>query len=295
METLQAKKTDKIYLYLLPGFIIYILAIVVPLFVCLAISLTNWKGGKSFHLIGLDNYIKLITDVNFWQAFIHNLEFIGILMISQIGIAFLMALFFQSKAIKFKELHRRVIFLPAVLAPMVVGMVWQLVYRNDIGLIASLLKVIGVEKNFPWLNSTSWVIPSICLTLTWQFVGQFVIIIMAGMQNISSEISEAAEIDGANKMQRAFYILFPLLKPTISICMLICISGCMKMFDIVFIMSGGGPGKASMVTALYSYNLAFESHKLGYASATAIGMTILSLLLVLLFQWILGDNKHERE
>ncbi len=293
MNKLREKNPFKIYKYLIPGLLIYLFAMVVPLFVCLGISFTSWKGGKKIDFIGINNYIKLLEDKKFWEAFLHNLEFIVILIISQIGIAFIMALFYQSKVIKWKEFHRKIIFLPAVLAPMVVGLVWQLVYRSDIGLISSLFQAIGMEGNFPWLNDKAWVIPSICITLTWQFVGQFVIIIMAGMQNVGGEVIEAAEIDGASKLQKALYVTFPLLKPTISICMLICISGCMKMFDIIFIMSGGGPGSSSMVTALYSYNVAFKSQKLGYASTTAIGMTILSLILVIISRRLLGGTKDE--
>lgn len=293
MKRLKQEKTSTIYKYLIPGFAIYCFAIIVPLIVCLVISLTNWRGGKNMDFVGLENYQRLIHDDNFWSAFKNNIEFILILIVTQIGIAFIFSLFFQSKRIYQKEFHRRIIFLPAVLSAMVVGMIWQIVYRNDIGLISSLLQKFGFDGNLPWLNDVHWVIPSICLTLTWQFVGQFVIIIMSGMQNVDASLMEAAQIDGANPIQRALYIVFPLLKPTISVCFIICISGCMKMFDIIYIMSGGGPGKASMVTALYSYNLAFKSQKIGYASTTAIGMTILSLLLIIVSRKLLGGNNDE--
>ena len=295
MNKMNENKLFNIYKYILPGFLIYLFAMVLPLLVCFGISLTNWKGGPKIKFIGADNYVRLFQDERFWEAFLNNLQFILILIVSQIGVAFVMALFYQHKTIRLKEFHRRVIFLPAVLAPLVVGMIWQLVYRYDIGLISSILQLFGLEGNLPWLNDENWVIPSICLTLTWQFVGQFVVIIMAGMQNVGSEVVEAAQIDGANAIQKAWYITFPLLKPTISVCLLICVSGCMKMFDIIFIMSNGGPGTSSMVTALYSYNLAFKSQKLGYASTTAIGMTVLALVLVLLSQKLLGGKADEEK
>lgn len=295
MNKMNENKLFNIYKYILPGFLIYLFAMVLPLLVCFGISLTSWKGGPKIKFIGADNYVRLFQDERFWEAFLNNLQFILILIVSQIGVAFVMALFYQHKAIRLKEFHRRVIFLPAVLAPLVVGMIWQLVYRYDIGLISSILQLFGLEGNLPWLNDENWVIPSICLTLTWQFVGQFVVIIMAGMQNVGSEVVEAAQIDGANAIQKAWYITFPLLKPTISVCLLICVSGCMKMFDIIFIMSNGGPGTSSMVTALYSYNLAFKSQKLGYASTTAIGMTVLALVLVLLSQKLLGGKADEEK
>lgn len=294
MNKFQEGKSLRVYKYIAPGLILYLTAMVVPLFICLGISFTNWRGGKKMDFVGNDNYIRLLQDKAFWGAFLNNLEIIAILIIAQIGLGFILALLYQSKKIRAREFHRRLIFLPAVLAPMVVGMLWQLVYRNDIGIISSVLQLLGMEGNLPWLNSTSWVIPSICLTLTWQYVGQFVIIIMSGMQNISVDVTEAAQIDGASRLQCALHITFPLLRPTIAVCLLICISGCMKLFDIIFIMSGGGPGRASMVTALYSYDVAFETQRIGYASATAIGMTVLSLGLIAVSTFILGGRKNEK-
>lgn len=291
MKRFQAKSTFSVYKYILPGLILFCVAVAVPLFSCLAISFTNWAGGSNFDFVGFDNYIQLVQDEDFWEAFLNNLQMIITLMISQIGIGFLLALFFQSKKVIVKEFHRRLIFLPAVLAPIVVGMLWQMVYRRDIGLISSFLQIFGFDGNLPWLDSIYWVIPSICLTLTWQFMGQYTIILMAGMQNVGTEIVEAAKIDGATSAQTARYIIFPLLKPTIAVCMLMCISGCMKMFDIIFIMSGGGPGTASMVTALYAYNIAFKSYKMGYASSVAIGMTLLSLGMILVSQLLLSGRK----
>lgn len=294
-KELKTHKVSSIYKFIIPSFIVYVVAIILPLFLCLGISLTNWRGGKKMDFIGLQNYILLLKDRTFWLAFLHNLEFILILMVTQIGFAFILSLLYQNKRIIGREFHRKAIFFPAILAPMVVGMLWQLVYRNDIGLIASLFKLFGKDGNIPWLSSKSLVIPSICITLTWQYIGQFMIIIMAGMQNIDESILEAAEIDGATSFNRARYIVFPLLKSTLAVCMIICISGCMKMFDIIFIMSGGGPGRASMVTALYSYDLAFKAQKISYASTTAIGMTVLSLALIIISRKVLGGKKNEND
>ncbi len=287
-------KNSIAYLFLLPGFLVYCFALIVPIFVAIVLGFFDWRGTTKYVFLGLDNYINLFTDEYFWNAFLHNLQFIGILLVSQIGLAFVVALFYQSKYVKLKELHRRVIYAPAVLSALVVGMIWSLVYRTDIGIFATIMKNLGLEELIiPWLDSPNLVIPAICLTLTWQFVGQFSIILTAGMQNISKDLIEAAEIDGANAIQRATRIVFPLLTPTVAVCATMCIAGCMKMFDIVLAMSGGGPGRSSMVTSLYTYELAFKSQKMGYASASAILMLVLSLILVMGSRKILlrGDKK----
>lgn len=280
--------------FILPSFIVFCFALIVPIGVAFRISLTGWRGGPEMTFTGLQNYILIMQDKVFWSAFLHNIQFIVTLMIFQIGLAFVVALIFQSRLIKFKELHRRVIFLPAILAPMVVGTVWSLVYRTDIGFIAAILNKLGLEEwILPWLDNAKLVIPAICITLVWQFIGQYSIILTAGMQNVGGEVIEAAEIDGANAIQKAIYITFPLLKPTISVCATMCIAGCMKMFDIIISMSGGGPGTASMVTAVYVYQLAFTSTRLGYASAAAIIMVILSLMMILIMRKVLNRGEED--
>ena len=281
-------KARTAYKFLLPGFIVYCFATIVPICLALGISLLDWRGGIKYKFVGIDNYINILQDKIFWSSYGHNIQFILTLLVTQVGIAFVVALVFQNKYIKIKEFHRRIIFLPVVMSPVVVGYLWKLIYRTDIGLIAGLFKAMGLEEYvIPWLDNMSLVIPAICLTLTWQYVGQFCIILTAGMQNVGQEIVEAAHIDGANSFQRARLIIWPLLKPTIAVCVTICISGCMKMFDIIYSMTGGGPGTSSMVTALYSYELAFSSQKMGYASSAAICMICLSLVMIVISRKIL--------
>ncbi len=281
-------KARKIYGYMMPGFLLFAFAIIVPVVICIYISLTNWRGGPVMDFIGLKNYEILIKDKKFWQSFLHNLQFIGILLISQIGLAFIFSIFIQNKTIKLKELHRRIIFLPAVLAPFVVGIMWQIVYNADYGLIAGVMKAIGLGNHLVrWLDNPDLVIFSISIVLTWQYVGQFVVIIMAGMQGINPSVLEAAEVDGASSFQRAIRVELPLLKNTLAVCVLICISGCMKMFELVYAITAGGPGTASQLTALYAFDTAFKVQKLGYSSAIAIGMIILSFALVAIYQTLM--------
>lgn len=282
-------KTGKIYAYIMPGFLLFAFAIIVPFFICVYISLTSWRGGPVMEFIGLQNYKTLLVDKLFWESFLHNLQFIGTLLISQIGLAFLFAMVIQSKLIKFKELQKKLIFLPSILAPFVIGLIWQIVYNADYGLIAGVMKVVGLGEHLvPWLDDPDLIIFSISIVLTWQYVGQFVIIILAGIQNINPSVIEAAQVDGANAIQNSLYIVLPQLKGTMSVLVMICISGVMKMFALVFAISGGGPGTASQITALYAFNTAFKVHKLGYSSAIAVGMVILSLALIVFFRSVMS-------
>jgi raffinose/stachyose/melibiose transport system permease protein len=287
-------KTATIYKYILPILIVYCIAIIIPIFVCFGISLTSWKGGRNIPFVGLKNYRNVIKDKVFWSSILNNLRLIINMIIGQIGIAFIFSLIYSGKHVHFKEAHRRIIFLPAVLAPVVVGMIWQLIYRQDIGILAMFFRKIGQEKFIlPWLDSPRLSLTAISITLVWKYVGQYVVIIMAGMQNIDKSVIEASSIDGAGTIKQALYVIFPMLKPTIMVLLVMVISGCMKMFDMVYIMTNGGPGTSSMVAVLYSYNQAFEVQKIGYGSATAIGVVIISLVLIILMRKVtsrMGNN-----
>lgn len=274
-------KTKTIYLYVLPFFLLFIIAFVIPLLMAFGISFTNWRGGNKIDFIALDNYIKLVKDETFWMSFLNNLKFMALMLVFQIGLAFVFAIVVQNKRVKFQGFHRRVIFLPSVLSLVVVAMIWQIVYNKDIGLISAIMEKIGMEDIVPlWLDDPKIVIYSLAIVLIWQFVGQYVIIMMAGFQNVDTSLMEAAKIDGASYSQTVRYVTLPLMKPTLSVCVTLCVSGCMKLFDTIYAMTGGGPGRSSTVTALYAYDVAFKTKQLSYASAVSIGMIILSVILI---------------
>lgn len=146
-------KTKTIYLYVLPFFLLFIIAFVIPLLMAFGISFTNWRGGNKIDFIALDNYIKLVKDETFWMSFLNNLKFMALMLVFQIGLAFVFAIVVQNKRVKFQGFHRRVIFLPSVLSSVVVAMIWQIVYNKDIGLISAIMEKIGMEDIVPlWLD-----------------------------------------------------------------------------------------------------------------------------------------------
>lgn len=285
-------KTPIIYMYLLPGLLMFIVAVIIPLLYSIGMSFTDWTGGDKFNFVGLKNYVKLIHDEIFWDSFKNNVIMIVFLLISQIGLAYIFALFIQNKFVKIQEFHRKVIFLPAILSPVLVGLIWKLVYNVDIGFIANIMKKAGAgDKLIYWLDDPKIALYSICIALTWQYVGQFSIILMAGMQNINQSIIEQAEIDGANSFQKSFFVIMPNLKSTFFVCIVLCISGCMKMFDIIYVMTGGGPGRATMVTALYAYNTGIKVQKYSYSAAISVGIIILSLILIVFARALTKEEK----
>ncbi|NGP45428.1 sugar ABC transporter permease [Bacillaceae bacterium SIJ1] len=277
----------KIYLYLLPGLAIYTFVVLIPLFMALRYSFYKWSGGPNLQFIGLDNFVTLMQDKVFWISFSNNLYIIVMSIIGQIGIAFLISVLLTRSWVKWRQFHRTVIFIPNVLAAVIIGFLWSMVYNQDYGLLNYLLKTVGLESWIsPWLDDPNIVMASVTVPIVWQFIGFYLIIFMSAMQNISEELYEAAKIDGASGWKQTWYITLPMLKGTIKVAIMLCIAGNMKIFDHIYVMTGGGPGYSSTVMSQYAYDVSFDRFELGYGSAVSIGMLILSLILILISQLI---------
>lgn len=286
-------KNAVIYGLLAPGLIIFIICCIMPLFVAVYNSFFDWNGGPERTFIGFENYAELVQDQAFWSAFMNNLTFIFWTVIGQIGIAFIIAMLLQSRILKFKNLHRTVIFFPVVLSAVVVGFLWRIMYNSEYGIVNTLMRGLGLERYIQlWLDNPDIVIGSLAIPKVWQFIGYYLIILLAAIQGIDQSVLEVAELDGATGWKKSWYIVMPLIKNTLMVTVMLCISGNMKTFDQIFVMTGGGPGTSSEVVALYAYNISMNRMRYGYGSTAAIGILILSLGLILLSR-IVGRKKEE--
>jgi raffinose/stachyose/melibiose transport system permease protein len=157
-----------------------------------------------------------------------------------------------------------------------------MLYDYNYGLFNTLLKLVGLDSAVkPWLSDTKLALALVSFPLIWKNIGYYLIILLSGLASIDSSILEMAEIDGANATQRLWYIVLPMLRNTLVVCLTLCISGNMKVFDHIYVMTGGGPGTATMVMALYAYENSFVRYKMGYGSTLSIGILILSVSLTL--------------
>lgn len=276
------KPKDRVIYYLLaPGVLLFVLSCIAPLFVAVYNSFFDWNGGPTKDFIWFNNYIELIKDKAFWSAFLNNIEFIVWTVIGQIGIAFIICMLLVSKILKFKNLHRTVIFFPVVLSSVVVGFLWRIMYNTDYGIINLFLRSAGLGNLIkPWLDDPNIVISALAIPKIWQYIGFYMIILLAAIQSIDKEVLEVAELDGAVGWKKSRYIVIPLIKDTLMVTIMLCISGNMKTFDQIFVMTGGGPGTSSQVVAMYAYNVSMERMRYGYGSTAAIGILALSLGLI---------------
>ena len=295
-NAIKPKKT-LVAAYLIIPVAIFVFSVFIPLMAAAYFSFFEWKGGPHKDFIGLENYVTLIKDQIFFQSLGHNVYLVIACIIGQIGLAFVIVMFLNSKYVKFKGIHRTFGFFPSTIAAVSIGFIWTMVYDYRRGIINWFLELIGRDDLAKvWLNEPSLVMLLIAIPLIWQFIGYYMVIIMSAISSIDGEIMEAADIDGASGLQRSLYVVLPMIKNTLLVCVTLCVAGNMKAFDHIFVMTTGGPGNSSMVMALYGYKISFTQQNMGYGSAISIGIFIASLSIIAIFQFLvnfLSKNRGE--
>lgn len=273
---------SNISIYVLPAVLVFGFCTIIPISFTVVTSLFRWQGGGAFHFVGAENWVRLIGDRDFWSAFGRNLTLVFIAVVGQVGIGFTLAMFFSSKLVRRREFYRAVLFIPVVLSPIVVGFLWNIMYNRQFGLINLFLESLGLGNMVQeWLGDPDIVLYSIGVSKVWQYVGLHLMIILAGIQSISPEIFDSVEVDGAGPVRRAVSIVLPLIRDTLTVSAMISIATNMKEFDHVYAMTRGGPGQSSTVLALYAYRESISRLNLGYGGTIAIGILLLSALLIL--------------
>ena len=287
MQNTIRPKNRVIIAYLLVPLALYCFSVFIPLLTAGFYSLFEWKGGPKKTFIGFENYLTLIKDKIFWKSFGHNIYLVIACIIGQIGLAFIVVLMINSRLSKLKGIHRTFGFFPSTVSAVYIGFIWMMVFDYKRGIINWFLELIGKQDATKvWLNEPSLVMILISIPLIWQYIGYYMVILLSAISSVDQEIFEVAEIDGANAFQRAIYIVMPLIKNTLLVCVTLCVAGNMKAFDHIFVMTKGGPGTASMVMSLYGYNVSFNQSNMGYGSAISIGIFITSLIVIGSVQFI---------
>lgn len=289
-------KGRTVFLYLVIPVAAFIFTVFVPLITSLVYSFFDWKGGPNKTFIGFDNYVQLFKDSTFWLAFSHNIYLVIACIIGQIGIAFVLVLMINSRLVKLKTMHRTFGFFPSTIAAVCIGLIWNMIYHNKYGLINSFLEAIGRRDLCQvWLNNTKLVMLLVTIPLIWQYIGYYMVILLSAISSISTEVLESAEIDGATGFQKAIYITLPLIKNTVLVCVTLCIAGNMKAFDNIYVMTAGGPGNASMVMAMYGYQVSFGQSNMGYGSCISVAIFVLSLIVIGGSQFLINYITREKE
>ncbi|EKE02893.1 MAG: hypothetical protein ACD_20C00317G0028 [uncultured bacterium] len=269
------------WVFILPALIGTLIFIIIPVFGSFGISLTKWNLIGNPKFVGLDNYIELFQDKVFYEVLWNTFYYAFVTTIFGIIIPLIIAVAIDRK-IKGAAFYKTAYFLPFITPMIVVAIVWAWIFDPNYGV---LNWVLGVGDKIAWLYDKNFAMPAIILVSIWKNIGYNMVIFLAGLQAIPESVNEAAEIDGAVGVKRFFAITLPMLSPTIFFVSIMTTISSFQVFDLIYLMTEGGPHNSTMVMVYWLYKNAFEYFKLGSASAIAYILFMIILGLTLL-QWV---------
>lgn len=266
------------FLYLVPALVLFAIFVLYPILYILGASLTEWSGLGAKKYVGLDNYIRLFTDDRAFRLAMRNAVYWTFLTIfPQMIIGFILAYILNS-GIPLRNIFRAIFYMPAIISPVVVSIVWQRIY-NPFG---GLLSDIGFEHNLdfliqPYLSDPDIAIFSVIAINVWQWTGFSMLMYVAGLQSLSEEVIEAARVDGANVFQLILRIVWPMLRHVHLTLILLGVIGTLQTFALIFMLTKGGPNHSTEMLPNYIFQQAFELNRMGYASAVAVVLMLIAL------------------
>ena len=283
MNDAYLKKKLTPYMLLLPALIIMLVFVYLPVVQNIYYSLFRWSSiDPSMKFIDIQNYTRIFSDKIVAVSLRNNVLYAVISVVFQVGLSLVLAAILEAKIIRpsMANAFRNTLFMPAVLAITVVGITFQLIYSPNTGLINQLLEAVGLENlTRAWLGEETTAIYSIIAVSQWQWVGYDMILFVVAIQAIPEEMYEAASIDGASVIQKFFNITVPMVRETILVLTTITVIGGFKVFDIVWVMTAGGPNNSSQTLGSYLYRVGFRNDEMGYASALATLLFVITLVL----------------
>jgi raffinose/stachyose/melibiose transport system permease protein len=278
------------YLYILPVFLLYGTIVLVPFAQCIWISFYNWDGLSLAHWVGLANYREVITDGELRSSFLHAAVLIVFFALLPISTALLLtASLSRTVKLRGRATFRTVLFLPQVIASVVVATTWSAIYSPD-GMLNFVLDHIGLGSLArPWLGDYTLALPAVGMIGAWVGVGGFLVMFMAGVQQIPRDLYDAARVDGAGPVREFFAVTLPGLRGQVVVALTLGVIGALKTFDLVYVTTHGGPGTSTSVPSYEVYHRAFVTDEVGSACAVAITLAVL----IFIVSWLI--NRVDRE
>ncbi|NCC84563.1 MAG: sugar ABC transporter permease [Clostridia bacterium] len=279
--------------FLLPAILILIVFIGYPIVSTFITSTVKWNGlAETKPFVGLDNWKRLVSDKNFWQAFRNNIVVMLLSLTFQVPFALALATFLDIHGKK-ANFFKVVWFLPYLMSPVAIGILFKYVLDANYGFFASLSKALG-GGSVDFLGNQEVALFAVIGVICWQYIPFYMLYYLAAYGNIPTDLFEASAIDGAGRWRYFWSIALPCLKPTIISGATLSIIGSLKYFDLIFVMTGGGPGVATELMATYMYKTSFVSRNMGYGAALAGGMfiliTLMALITITLLNRLGGDD-----
>ncbi|MBP1048280.1 sugar ABC transporter permease [Enterococcus sp. BWM-S5] len=283
-KRLKRKNLLTAYSFIAPNFIGFFLFTLIPVIFSLILAFMEWDSFSTPKFVGLSNFVKMMKNETFWISFkntiLYTVGVVPLTLFFSLGLAILL-----NQKIKGMKFFRTAFFFPYVTSLVAIAVVWNMLFHPTTGPINQFLKLI-IENPPGWTSSSQWALFAIVIVSVWRGMGYYMILYLAGLQSIPKELYEAASMDGANKWRQFMNVTLPSLKPTTFFVTIMLVINCFKIFDLVQVMTAGGPGRSTNVLVYTIYNEAFVKFNFGYASAIALVLFIIVLTITTVqFKW----------
>lgn len=287
---LRRKNTLTALSFIAPNFIGFFLFTLIPVIFSLILAFMKWDSFGTPEFVGLKNFSKMLNDDTFWislkNTFLYTIGVVPLTLICSLGLAILL-----NKKIRGMKFFRTAFFFPYVTSLVAIAVVWNMLFHPTMGPINQFLKLF-IENPPGWTSSSDWALTAIVIVSVWRGMGYYMILYLAGLQSVPKELYEAASMDGAGKWKQFLNVTVPSLRPTTFFVTIMLVINCFKIFDLVQVMTAGGPGRATNVLVYQIYNEAFVKFNFGYASAIAMVLFVIVLAItVIQFKW---NQRQER-
>ncbi len=278
------------YFFILPGFAVYAVFVLVPIFSTVRYSFFDWTGFSAPTYIGFNNYAELTRDPDFWRAISNNLFFVIFYTIIPILIGLLLTSLMARSKLRGMAIFRTGLFVPQVMSPVVVGIIWRWLFTLD-GPINQLLSGIGLASwARPWLGDFMYARYAVGFVGSWVECGLCMVLFIAGMQSIDEELYDAAKVFGANVWQEFRYVTVPGLRQQMLVAFILTFIAALRVFDLVFVLTNGGPAKQTIVTSYLVYDETFKRNRAGYGAAIAVMLTLVIAVVSATVFWLQTRN-----
>lgn len=287
------KMVVEIIAFTAPALILFAMFVVWPMLKAVQFSLFRWKGfGPLVDFVGLKNYISVLSNDVFIGALGHNLFIVVASIVTQLPLGIAIALLLNRK-MRFQGTLRTVVFVPYVLAEVIAGVVWFQLLQPKYGVIDSMLAVVGIQGPAQgFLGTPEYALWTVMVVITWKYLGLAIILFLAGLQSVPEELHEAAQIDGASWWQTQWHITIPLLGPTLRTWAFLSMVGSLQLFDMVWILTKGGPANATTTMATFLINEGTKRSNYGIAGAASVILFVIALTMALLYQRFVLRRDH---
>lgn len=268
------------YLYLAPGLLLVVAFVILPLLHTVYFSFFEWDGVTPATPVGLSNYLQIIGDQALWSPFLHSAVLVVFYAVIPIALGLLITALFARRTVRGMTFYRSVLFLPQAISLVVVAIAWQWMYAQS-GVANQFLGFFGLDQHVAWLGSFTWALPAIGIVGSWLLTGLCMVLFLSGVQKIDVSLFEAARLDGANAWHEFVSVTLPGLRAELTVALTLTVVAALRSFDLVYLMTQGGPGSSTSVPGYVIFQDAFSNQRVGLASSLAVVLTVIILIVTI--------------